>query len=140
MNKMKKLLSLLFISAVIFSCGNDEGSKTDDTNKTADTSSPAQAPAAGGGTAIANEKGLELIGGSDCMACHAIDRKVIGPAYVEVAKRYENNQAVIDSLAGKIIKGGMGNWGPVMMTPHPNISEDDAKEMVKYILSLKNQQ
>lgn len=137
---MKKLLAILFASALIYSCGNDEKkpdeSKPSDTAATAPAPAPVPAPDAGG--AVANEKGLELIGASDCMTCHAIDKKIIGPAYIDVAKKYENNAAVVDSLSVKVIKGGQGNWGNIPMLPHPDLSEADAKEMVKYILSLKN--
>ena len=73
------------------------------------------------------------------MTCHAIDRKVIGPSYIDVSKKYDSTEAVIDTLVSKIKHGGKGNWGEVMMTPHPDLPDADAKEMVKYILSLKNQ-
>lgn len=86
---------------------------------------------------VQNERGLELIGASDCTTCHAIDKKNIGPAYIDVAQKYENTEAVIDTLVSKVLKGGQGNWGAVPMTPHPNLPEADAREMIKYILSLK---
>jgi cytochrome c len=136
---MKKLLGILFATALIYSCG-ESGEKKADEPAAADTTASTPAPPADAGSGIANEKGLELIGASDCTTCHAIDRKVIGPAYVDVAKKYENTEAVIDTLVSKIKKGGMGNWGNIPMTPHPDIPDADAKEMVKYILSLKNQQ
>lgn len=136
---MKKLLSILFASAIIYSCGDSGEKKADEPAATPDTTATTPAPA-DAGAGIANEKGLELIGASDCTTCHAIDRKVIGPAYVDVAKKYENTDAVIDTLVGKIKKGGMGNWGNIPMTPHPDLPDADAREMVKYILSLKNQQ
>lgn len=83
------------------------------------------------------EKGKTLIGQSDCLACHQIEQRVVGPSYVEVAEKYPVNQTNINALATKIIKGGAGNWGQVPMSPHPNIPEADARDMVKYILSLK---
>jgi cytochrome c len=136
---MKKILTVLFASALIYSCGDSgNNNATGDTNK-ADTSTPATPPPpAGGDVTTASDRGLELIGSSDCMACHALDRKVIGPAYKEVANKYENNQTTIDTLVSKIKKGGMGVWGNVPMTPHPDLPDADAQEMVKYILSLKN--
>jgi len=134
---MKKLLTILFAGALMYSCGDAGENKNNETPAGDTTASTAPAPGTG---TIANEKGLELIGASDCMTCHAIDKKVIGPSYVDVAKKYENNDAVIDSLAQKIKQGGMGNWGNIAMTPHPDLPEADAKEMVRYILSLKNQQ
>jgi cytochrome c len=66
-----------------------------------------------------------------------VKEKNIGPAYQDVANKYENNDENIALLASKIIKGGSGVWGAIPMTPHPQISEDDAKQMVKYVLLLK---
>jgi cytochrome c len=133
---MKKLLAILLAGAVLYSCGSNEGEKKADENQAANTTAATTTPAPD--ATASNDKGLELIGASDCMACHAIDRKIIGPAYKEVANKYENNEANIDTLVSKIKKGGMGNWGNVPMTPHPDLPDADAKEMVKYILSLKN--
>ncbi len=132
---MKKLLVILFASALIYACGSNEGgdAQAPDTSATENTT---PAPAAGQVSADA-EKALELIAGSDCMACHAIDRKLIGPSYEEVAAKYEATDAVIDTLIHKIQKGGTGNWGNIPMTPHPDLSDADAKTMVHYILSLK---
>ena len=81
-------------------------------------------------------EGKELISNSDCFACHKNQEKLIGPAYVEVAKKYEPTDANIQYLSDKIINGGSGVWGEVPMAPHPSISEGDSKKMVKYILSL----
>jgi cytochrome c len=82
-------------------------------------------------------KGAKLIEGSDCMGCHRENEKLLGPAYQAVAEKYPDNAANVSMLAGKIIKGGKGNWGDVAMTPHPALSEADAQEMAHYILSLK---
>lgn len=81
-------------------------------------------------------KGKNLIAKSDCLACHKDDAKLVGPAYIDVAKKYEATDANIAKLADKIIKGGAGAWGQIPMSPHPGVSQGDAKEMVKYILSL----
>jgi cytochrome c len=81
-------------------------------------------------------KGKNLIAKSDCLACHKDDAKLLGPAYVDVAKKYEPTDANITKLANKIIKGGAGVWGEIPMSPHPALPQNDAKEMVKYILSL----
>ncbi len=130
---MKKLLVILFVSALTYACGSggEEEAQTPEAPAAQET-----APAAGQVSADA-EKALELIANSDCMACHAIDRKLIGPSYQEVAEKYEVTDAVIDTLIHKIQKGGTGNWGNVPMTPHPDLSDADAKTMVHYILSLK---
>ncbi|MFX5761018.1 c-type cytochrome, partial [Acinetobacter baumannii] len=75
------------------------------------------------------QKGLELIGKSDCLTCHKVSEKLIGPAYKDVAAKYENTPENIKMLAGKIIKGGQGVWGAVPMTAHPQLSEADAEQM-----------
>lgn len=82
-------------------------------------------------------EGKLLIGRSDCLTCHKVEGKLIGPAYTDVAKKYKTTDANINYLAGKILNGGGGVWGEVVMTPHPNIPSEDAKKMSSYILSLK---
>lgn len=80
--------------------------------------------------------GKRLIELSDCKACHGINQKSIGPAYLDVAKKYKGKFQIEGKLADKIIKGGGGVWGEQAMSAHPQISKDDAKDMVRYILSL----
>jgi len=82
-------------------------------------------------------KGGKLIAASDCGGCHREGEKLLGPAYVAVAEKYSDTPANVNMLAKKVITGGKGNWGDIAMTPHPDLKEDDAKEMVRYILSLK---
>ncbi len=85
--------------------------------------------------------GQRLIELSDCKACHSIDKKSIGPAYMDVAKKYrkERNSIAVDMLAKKVINGGGGVWGEQAMSAHPQLAMNDAKEMVRYILSLGNE-
>ena len=83
------------------------------------------------------KKGEALISKSDCLACHKLQDRLVGPSYKEVANKYPNNDATINLLAGKIKKGGSGVWGAIPMSPHPTLSDDDAKAMVKYILTVK---
>jgi cytochrome c len=87
------------------------------------------------GGLVAN--GAKIIAASDCASCHKEKEKLVGPGYAEVAQKYPSNEGNISMLAGKIIQGGSGNWGAVPMTPHPGVTEADAREMVKYILTLK---
>ncbi|MCF2492247.1 ThuA domain-containing protein [Dyadobacter chenhuakuii] len=82
------------------------------------------------------ETGKRLIELSDCKACHSIDKKSIGPAYIEVAKRYEKERNSVKTLADKVIRGGGGVWGEQAMAAHPQHKPEEAEEMVKYILSL----
>lgn len=83
------------------------------------------------------KKGEMLISKSDCFACHKIQDKLVGPAYKDVANKYAKTNANIDYLVDKIKKGGSGVWGAIPMPPHPALSDDDAKAMVQYILTLK---
>ena len=83
------------------------------------------------------QKGLALIGKSDCLTCHKVKEASTGPAYADVAAKYASaGDTIVAHLAQKIIKGGSGVWGAVPMTPHPTISTDDAEQMVKYVLLL----
>lgn len=85
-----------------------------------------------------HKKGLELIAKSDCLTCHKVDEKLIGPSYREVAQKYANHpDTVIHYLEGKVLKEGTGVWSNVPMTPHPTLSEADAVAMVKYVMLLK---
>jgi cytochrome c len=97
---------------------------------------PAAKPAASD-DGIDAKRGEALISKSDCLACHKVDGKLVGPSYKEVANKYPNNAATVNQLADKIKKGGSGVWGAMPMTPHPTLSDDDAKAMAKYVLSLK---
>lgn len=72
----------------------------------------------------------------DCATCHKIDKKVIGPSYLDIAKKYPANDKSINYLSDKIIKGGSGVWGAIPMAPHTTLKKDDAKKIAKYILSL----
>jgi cytochrome c len=81
--------------------------------------------------------GEKLIAKSDCIGCHKIDKKLIGPSYLEIAKKYPLNDKSINYLASKIIKGGSGVWGTIPMAAHATLKKEDAKLMAKYILSVK---
>ncbi len=128
---MKKYFVALTALAFMAACGGN-------TEKKAET---AAAPAAGETSSLSSnpdyQKGLELIAKSDCLTCHKVSEKLTGPAYKDVAAKYENTEANVALLAGKVIKGGSGVWGTIPMTPHPQITEDDAKQMVKYVLLLR---
>ncbi len=127
---VKKYLVSLSLLAILAACGGNEEKK--ETSNSTTASAPEDLSSNPDYT-----KGLELIGKSDCLTCHKVGDKLIGPSYKEVAAKYENSDENINMLADKIIKGGQGVWGSIPMTPHPAISTDDAKAMVKYILLLK---
>ncbi|GAB3950777.1 hypothetical protein GCM10028805_29510 [Spirosoma harenae] len=82
--------------------------------------------------------GKVLMEKSDCKACHFTDKKSVGPAFIEVAKRYKSDPNAVASLSNKIIKGGGGVWGDAIMTAHPQLGNADASEIVKYILTLSD--
>ncbi len=84
------------------------------------------------------EQGKQLISKSDCLACHQLQVKAVGPAYSAVAEKYAASNANINMLSEKIIKGGSGVWGQIPMTPHSSVPVADARKMVKYILSLRS--
>ncbi|MDB5207674.1 MAG: hypothetical protein JWR72_2749 [Flavisolibacter sp.] len=130
---MKKTIVVLGMMAAMISCGSNEtktaeGGSAATENKPADLSSNPD-----------YQKGLALIGKSDCLTCHKVSENSTGPAYVAVAKKYAGQPGIEDSLAQKIIKGGSGVWGSIPMTPHPQISQEDAKAMAKYVLTLNEQ-
>ncbi len=111
--------------------------QTSSPEKTAETTPTVDKPEAKA-VAVGNfEKGKTLISKSDCLACHKLDQKIVGPAYQDVAKKYEANDKNLAYLSNKIIKGGAGAWGDIPMSAHPSLSPADAKEMAKYILSLR---
>jgi len=85
--------------------------------------------------AAADEAGEKLIKDKGCTACHANDKKVIGPAYKDVAKKYKGDAAAPAKLADKVMKGGQGVWGPIPMPPN-KVTDDEAKKMVATILAM----
>ncbi|MDL5050834.1 hypothetical protein QQ054_33080 [Oscillatoria amoena NRMC-F 0135] len=82
------------------------------------------------------KQGELLVNASDCKTCHHQVNKILGPSHLDVAKKYEFTQANVKILAERIIKGGSGVWGDLPMTPHPDLSVDDAEKMARYVLSL----
>ncbi|HTE33013.1 MAG TPA: PKD domain-containing protein, partial [Chryseolinea sp.] len=80
--------------------------------------------------------GKKLMEQSDCKSCHIIDKKSIGPRYLDVAKKYKDDPKAVDHLVNKVIKGGGGVWGETVMAAHPQLSVPDATEIIKYVLSL----
>ena len=84
--------------------------------------------------ALANE---EMAKKYACTACHAIDKKLVGPAYKEVAAKYRNDKGAEARLVEKVKKGGVGVWGQVPMPPNSQVPDEDVKKLVKWVLSLK---
>lgn len=145
---MKKIAIILGLCTMIAACssnksdqnaGNDSATATNQTatnaTKTGTDSSKVGIDSNSGATT--SSKGAQLLASSDCLGCHKEQEKLVGPAYKEVAAKYPATEENIDKLANKVITGGSGVWGSVPMSAHPNLALNDAKEMVKYILSLK---
>ncbi|MET0333532.1 MAG: c-type cytochrome [Rhizobacter sp.] len=86
------------------------------------------------GPAFAN---ADLAQKKSCMACHAVDKKVLGPSYQDVAAKYAGQKDAVDKLSVKVIKGGAGTWGAIPMPANPTVSEAEAKQLVTWILSQK---
>ena len=74
---------------------------------------------------------------SDCMTCHETDRRTVGPAFAEIAQKYPKEKTAIEYLIRKVQQGGSGVWGTAMMNPHPDLPENEIREMLNYIFSLK---
>ncbi len=135
---MKKLFIVLSASLLLAACGGNSSSSSADSSATAAASGStgAAASATTGSTGAAT--GPDLIAKSDCSTCHKEQVKLVGPAFADIAAKYQSGgDAIVDTLAHKIINGGSGHWGNIPMAAHANISVDDAKTIVKYILTIK---
>lgn len=123
---MRKLFASFLMLSILASCNNSSS------NSSTTTAQKPEDPNAA--------KGAEVIANNDCLGCHSVSTKIKGPSYEDVAKKYADAPpSIVDTLAEHIIYGSGGHWGDSSkMTPHPNLSLDDAKVAVKYILSLKN--
>lgn len=140
---MKNLFfTAILLSLTITSCSEKkeqvaEQQPTTESNTMMEEPKPAASADTASTTAAAKpeDEGKALVEGADCLSCHKVDSKLVGPAYQDVAAKYTD--ADIDHLAQKVIDGGKGVWGDVPMTPHAGLSKENAQKMVKYILSLK---
>jgi cytochrome c len=84
--------------------------------------------------AVDAAKANDLAKAKNCYACHALDKKLVGPAFKDVAAKYKGNKEAQATLAKKVVAGGGGVWGPIPMPPNP-VKEDEAKMLVEWILS-----
>lgn len=123
---MKKLLLAGVMGFFILSCSKKENTEVPAlASETSAVSEPAKA-------ALSGDQIIETL---DCSGCHSVNERMIGPSYKEIAEKYSEKD--IELLASKIIEGGSGVWGGVPMAAHPQVSKEDAKKMVEYILSQK---
>lgn len=134
MRKLFVLIALVSFTTMIISCGG--GSKKEE-NKDEDPYGEYETPEEEGPSSeelIA--QGKTLVDAADCKTCHHATNKIIGPSHTDVAKKYEFTEENVKMLADKIIKGGAGVWGEVLMNAHPDLSQADAEKMARYVLSL----
>ncbi|MBU1361126.1 MAG: c-type cytochrome [Gammaproteobacteria bacterium] len=80
---------------------------------------------------------LALASSKNCMSCHAVERKILGPSFKDVAAKYKDDKGAIDHLATKIMRGGSGVWGAVPMPANNQVSEADAKKLAAWVLSTR---
>ena len=73
----------------------------------------------------------------NCMACHAMDKKLVGPSYKDVAAKYATDKSAVDKLAGKIMKGGSGVWGAVPMPANAQVTDAEAKTLAAWVMAAK---
>lgn len=134
---MKKLLLIPVALIALIACNNNSSGTEEkkDSETTTTNTAPAEVPITDNPDYKA---GLALIAKNDCLTCHSVNDKINGPAYKDVANKYATaGDTIVTHLAKKIIAGGSGVWGEVPMTPHPTVSQEDAEQMVKYVLLLK---
>ncbi len=120
--RSKKFLFLMSSILILLSCERKEEQKAEVVVK------EEKKEEVKGPVALAEKKG--------CFACHDIEKKKVGPSYVEVARRYKDDPEAVNKLVKSILKGSMGKWGSIPMSPQP-VSEEEAKELAEWILSLR---
>lgn len=150
----KALLFLVIIGFAILACNNNkiENNNSDSlssidsvqTNADTKTNAPLDTQVAKNDEIITSAKsdiaeGELLIDQSDCLGCHKLDQKLVGPAYFDVAKKYDATDANMEYLINKIYTGGSGVWGELPMAAHHALTKEQLRKMVSYILSLRKQ-
>lgn len=80
---------------------------------------------------------MQLATAKNCMACHAVEKKLVGPSYKDVAAKYAGQPDAVEKLTTKVMKGGSGVWGPIPMPANAQVSADEAKKLVTWILTQK---
>ncbi len=129
--KVGVITALVVTSLLLSACEKKEGKEATAPapveEKAKEVKTP-EGPSQGGAFKLANDKG--------CLSCHDIKVKKVGPAYLEVAKKYSGKKGAVEELVRSITKGSMGKWGSIPMTPQP-VTQDQARELAEWILSLK---
>jgi len=132
---MKRVLIAAFALSLLASCGSNDSSSSTGEKKDSAAAKPAENDLSSNPD---YQKGLAIEASMDCATCHKIDEKVQGPSFQDIAAKYGGMpDTIVAHLAKKIIGGGSGVWGDILMIPHPQLSQDSAEAIVKYILLLK---
>jgi cytochrome c len=140
---MKKLFVLALVAGfALTSCGPKKEEAKEEAKEEVKEEEGYEGAAAPAQSSSADliAQGQTLLNASDCKTCHTNENKIVGPAYKEVAAKYEFTKANVGLLADKVIAGGTGVWGDLPMTAHPDLSKADAEKMVMYVLSLDGEQ
>jgi cytochrome c len=135
---MKKVLVIMALAGcagfALTSCGTKKEEKKEESSNAYSDNEIAEPEKASDDDLIA--QGKTLVDANDCKTCHHPTNKIIGPAHMDVAKKYDFTRANVSMLADKIINGGSGVWGQIPMTAHSDLSKADAEKMAMYVLSL----
>lgn len=130
-------IGLIAITSLAYSCGGNGEARKEQTKSINLQETRIQSLEERYGDHPDYVAGLALIKESDCPSCHMAERRIVGPAYTEVAEKYENTEENVDLLASRVIKGNVGVWGNIPMPAHPSLSEEDAQQMIRYVLLLE---
>jgi cytochrome c len=125
---MRRIGLVPFVLVFFMACNNDkttEAKKEETTAANDITQNPVY------------QKGTDLVAKNGCLTCHAIEDKINGPAYRDVANKYAGQDTAVSYLAKKIIGGGSGVWGEAPMLAHPTLSQEDAEALARYVLLFK---
>jgi cytochrome c len=131
---MKKTLIAPLALAMLFACGGNESKEEKKETATEEKKEATEDLSSNPDY----QAGLAVIAKNDCLTCHRVDEKIQGPTYRDVANKYAGMpDTIVTHLAKKVISGGTGVWGEIPMTPHPQLTQEEAEAAVKYILLLK---
>nr|WP_315466378.1 c-type cytochrome [uncultured Rhodoferax sp.] len=127
---------MLMVGWRTLQAGNRESTTIQSAEVTRTSTSTAVTPASPTAPDAALAAGMAAANASNCLRCHGVDRRYVGPAFNQVAARYQGRPDAVDYLAGKIRNGGAGEWGRALMPRHPHLSEAQARQMAQWVMLL----
>jgi cytochrome c len=134
---LRKFLFATAITTLLISCGSNDKPAGAKTNEQPSISAPDNSEKLDNSENPDYQKGLALVGKSGCLTCHAVNDKIQGPSYRDIAEKYKNEpDTIVRHLASKIVVGGSGVWDEIPMPAQP-VTQEEAEAMVKYIMLLK---